>query len=167
MFQRFLQNEERQREVQILKDLQANMQTLNQLVTYLTKEKQNSDQAVREILQSNHPAFAQLRKMLSVSYRVYFTNRAELSEWLRARRFTPIEEVHWDGPEYEEWMLDQHGSEAKLLKVSKKLFDQAGNINIYTAQQWDRNWITLEDYVPAVELEPIPVPEITDDDIPF
>ena len=53
MFQRFLKNQERQKEVQILKDLQANMQTLNQLVTYLTEEKQNSDEAIREILRSN------------------------------------------------------------------------------------------------------------------
>jgi hypothetical protein len=47
MFQRFLKNQERVKEVQIIKDLQANMQTLNQLVTYLTEEKQNSDEAIR------------------------------------------------------------------------------------------------------------------------
>ena len=39
MFQRFLQNDERQREVQILKSLQANMQTLDQLVTYRHNRK--------------------------------------------------------------------------------------------------------------------------------
>jgi hypothetical protein len=34
MVQRFLKNQERQKEVQIIKDVQANAQTLNQLVTY-------------------------------------------------------------------------------------------------------------------------------------
>jgi len=83
MFQRFLQNQERQREVQILKDLQANMQTLNQLVTYLSQEKQNSDGAIRDILLSNHPIFAQMAKLLGVPVRMFFTNRAELTKWVK------------------------------------------------------------------------------------
>jgi hypothetical protein len=83
MFQRFLQNQERQREVQILKDLQANMQTLNQLVTYLSQERQNSDGAIRDILLSNHPIFAQMAKLLGVPVRMFFTNRAELTKWVK------------------------------------------------------------------------------------
>ena len=39
MFQRFLQDQERQKEVQIVRDLQANMQTLNQLVAYLDNRR--------------------------------------------------------------------------------------------------------------------------------
>lgn len=95
MFQRFLQNQERGKEVQIVKDLQENMQTLNQLITYLTEEKQNSDVAIREILRANHPIFGQLRKVLAIPYRVFFTTRAEFSQWLKSRQFASIKREEW------------------------------------------------------------------------
>lgn len=98
MFQRFLKNQERQNEVQLLKDLQANIQTLNQLVTYLTEEKQNSDEAIREILRSNHPIFTQLQTLLKVSYRVFFTARNELSQWLNSRQYSYLTSDKWDVP---------------------------------------------------------------------
>jgi hypothetical protein len=168
VFQRFLQNQERQREVQIIKDLQMHMQTLNQLVTYLTKEKQDSSEAIREILRSNHPIFQQLRSLLGVRYRVFFTNRAEFSDWVKsARSFRPVPTASWDSPEYEEWMRDAESNiPAKLLKISKDVFDEKGDLVIYTAQQWHSRWVTLSDYYPEPELEPPPA-EITDEDIPL
>ena len=72
----------------------------------------------------------------------------------------------WNSPEYQEWMLVRPGKPSKLLKISNKVFDQAGNLIIYTAQQWDSKWISVEDYNPAEE-EPEPSTQITDDDIPF
>jgi|ERR1035441_8085999 hypothetical protein len=162
MFQRFLQNEERQKEVQILKDLQANMQTLNQLVTYLTKEKQNSDQAIRDILTANHPAFAELRKLLDVPYRVFFTNRAEFSVWLSNRNYKRVDVEQWDDPSIEEYIWSKTAPN-KLLKISDHVFDAEGNLAIYTPQQWNSGWITHEEYKAA---EPEQA-EISDDDIPF
>ena len=166
MFQRFLQNQERQREVQIVKDLQANMQTLNQLVTYLTEEKQNSDAAIREILRSNHPIFAQLQKLLGIQYRVFFTTRGELSQWLKARFYNVVDSVAWDDPDNEEWIKNNDlAKPAKVLKISKEVFDEKGNLMIYTAQQWHNEWISLTDYVPPPG-EPEPG-AVTDDDVPF
>lgn len=164
MFQRFLKNQERQKEVQILKDLQANMQTLNQLVTYLTEEKQNSDEAIREILRSNHPIFKQQQSLLKVSFRVFFTTRNELSQWLKSRLYEPLAPELWDRTDFEEWMrkIDKPN---KLLKISGKVFDEKGDLVIYTAQQWHRDWVTLDDYFPPDER-----PDdqgITDDDVPF
>jgi len=157
MFQRFLQNQEREKEVQIIKALQANMQTLNQLVAYLTLEKQNSDGAIREILTSNHPIFARLREILEVPYRVYFTTRTEFSEWLKSRQYKPVDIENWDDPDYEEWVWSRSGMPSRLLKVSTEVFDENGHLVIYTAQQWRNEWIFLV----------IPSDEISDDDIPF
>jgi hypothetical protein len=168
MFQRFLQNQERQKEVQIVKDLQANMQTLNQLVEYLTVEKRDSDAAIREILRSNHPAFAQLRKLLAVPYRVYFTTRAEFSQWVKAsRQFDPVDRSHWDSPKHEEWIKSAvPGKVTKLLKISSKVFNEEGELVIYTEQQWRSEWISLADYQ-LPEEPPADPPVITDDDVPF
>jgi hypothetical protein len=167
MFQRFLQNQERQKEVQIVKDLQANMQTLNQLVTYLTEEKQSSDEAIREILRSNHPVFAQLRKLLAVPYRIFFTTRTELSEWLRVRSFDVVPSIQWDNPEYAEWIRNEPGRPSKLLQISTAVFDEKGDLVIYTAQQWHSEWISLSEYQPTPQEPPVDSQGITDDDVPF
>jgi hypothetical protein len=164
MFQRFLQNQGRQREVQIVKDLQANMQTLNQLVTYLSQEKQNTDGTIREILRSNHPVFNELGKLLGVTYRIFFTTRAELSEWLKARQFNPVEQAEWDDPTYEEWLKNEKRGPSKLLKISSQVFDEKGDLIIYTDQQWHGGWVSLADYEPQ---PPDYSQGITDDDVPF
>jgi hypothetical protein len=164
MFQRFLQNQERGKEVQIVKDLQENMQTLNQLITYLTEEKQNSDVAIREILRANHPIFGQLRKVLAIPYRVFFTTRAEFSQWLKSRQFVPIKREEWDDPGQEEWIKDEPGNKYKLLTVAATVFGEKGDLVIYTAQQWHADWITLIEYQRPEEPAVAP---ITDDDVPF
>ena len=134
-------------EVHVLKDLQVNMQTLNELVTYLTKEKQNSDEAIREILRSNHPAFGQLRSLLSVGYRVFFTTRAEFSQWLKvSKQYTRVETFAWDNPAYEEWIKTVPGKPSKLLKIWTGIFNEKGDLVIYTPQQWQSKWISLSDY---------------------
>jgi hypothetical protein len=167
IFQRFLKSQERQKEVQLVKDLQANMETLNQLVTYLTEEKQNSDAAIREILRSNHPAFGQLRTLLDVGYRVFFTSRTELSQWLKvARQYVPVKPDAWDSPQYEAWIKTTTGKPSKLLKLSKLVFDEQGNLVIYTAQQWDKEWISLVTHDDESQPEPDPS-GLTDDDVPF
>lgn len=166
MFQRFLQSQERQREVHILKDLQANMQTLNELVTYLTQEKQSSDAAIREILRANHPIFAQLRKVLRVGYRVFFTTRAELSEWLKVRDYAPLDRTQWDDPKYEKWTKGSSVEASMLLKISAHVFDAKGDLVIFTAQQWHSEWVSLTVYQPDPPDEP-DTALITDDEAPF
>ena len=99
-------------------------------------EKQNSDEAIREILRANHPIFAQLRKLLGVGYRVFFTMRSELSEWLKVREFSPVVPDQWDSPDFEEWWRDDKNHRFQLLKIARLVFDESGNLAIYTAQQW-------------------------------
>jgi len=154
MFQRFLQTQGKEKEITILKNLQANMQTLDRLITYLTEEKQNSDDTIREILRASHPIFQQLRTVLDVGHRVFFTTRAELTEWLATLNFTYVAPEHWDDPEHAEW-LRSDPFPSLLLKISKDVFDDKGDLVIYTAQQWRSEWITTKSV------------ENTDDDIPF
>jgi hypothetical protein len=159
MFQRFLQNQERQREAQILKDMEANMQTLNQLVTYLSEEKQNSDGAICDILRSNHPIFAQVGKLLGVPVRMFFTTRAEFNKWVKwARGYGPVDKDEWDSPEFEEWIKREPGKASKLLKVSTSVFDENGDLVIFTPQQWHSEWVSVIDYKP---------PDIDENDVPF
>ncbi len=76
---------------------------------------------------------------------------------------------HWDGPEYEEWLRSDPVEPSKLLKISANVFDEKGGLVIYTANQWDLEWISLTDYQPpSEEAEPGPDSQgITDDNVPF
>jgi len=116
LFQRLLQEQARLGEIRILEDMKSTARTLNQLVTFLTEERKKGDRAIRDILLSNHPAFEQLRKLLGVSYRVFFTNRQELDKWLKARGLEEVEEPSWDDEGVAEWMKGE-GKSQELLKT--------------------------------------------------
>lgn len=87
LFQRFLQEQTRIKEINIIKGIENTAKTLNQLVTFLTEEKRDKDNAINEILLSNHPAMEQIKNLLSIPYRVFFTTKDELHELLTARGY--------------------------------------------------------------------------------
>jgi len=44
-----------------------------------------------------------LKKLLAVTYRVYFITRDEVDKWLTVRGYKRVDEPDWDTPEEEEW----------------------------------------------------------------
>ena len=64
LFQHLLRESARQKEVILLEDLRGTVNTLNQLVTFLTEERRAGDQAIRDILLTNHPMFDDLREFM-------------------------------------------------------------------------------------------------------
>lgn len=57
LFQRFLQDQQRLREMKVLEEMNATAKTLRGLVTYLTEERKGTNKTINEILIVNHPAF--------------------------------------------------------------------------------------------------------------
>ncbi len=55
LFQRLLQESARQKEVNIIQNLEATAATLKQLVTYLTETKSKGDEAIKDILAIESP----------------------------------------------------------------------------------------------------------------
>ena len=164
LFQRYLQEQNRLKEVALVESMSSTAQTLNQLVTFLTEERRSSDQAIRDILLSSHPAFKELGALLKVRYRIFFTNREELAVWLKARAFGPVDENAWDDPQFEEWVSIRKEERTQyLLKVSRRVFDDKGKLRIYTPQEWDDGWIRIESHPLAAEDAPV----VSDEDIPF
>lgn len=161
LFQRFLQEQGRRQEMNAIQNLEATAQTLNQLVTYLTEERRGTNKAIEDILLTNHPAFAQLRKLTGVPYRLFFTNHSELSEWLKFRNFVEVPIEDWDDAEYEEWSRVLTKKNV-LLKLWTGLFDENGQLKIFTQKEWNNDWITVD----VLDIPP-PTGEITDEDIPF
>lgn len=156
LFQRLLQESGQQEQLAMVREMRESIQTLRQLVTYLTEEKKQEGEAIPQILLMNHPAFTQLQKIIGVKYRVFFTNHLELEHWLRARSYRPVIESEWDEPEVEEWINKSDKKIHYLLKVHKSLFSADGRLIVMTPDEWNEEYI---------QLSQLPVHE--DDDIPF
>jgi hypothetical protein len=151
-FQRFLQKQSRLKEIRLVESMEATANTLDQLVVFLTEERRSQDQAIQDILLSNHPAFQQLRSLTGTPYRVFFTNHRELAAWLKARGYSFVSKERWDDPKYEEWLLKED-----LLKIFTDIFDEDGKLKVYTGEEWNEDWITKEPYIEAViEEEELP-----------
>ncbi len=157
LFQRLLSENSKQKELIAINEIKSTAKTLNQLVSYLIEERKNGDQAFKEILLANHPAFNQIRELLKIPYRVFFTNVDEFNELLNARQYLPVDEGDWDDQGIAEW-LNSKITPRMLLKVNYELFDDDLKLRVYTPDTWNKN---------LIKLAPIKVPEPFDDDIPF
>ncbi|MFG0380405.1 hypothetical protein ACF8C6_05500 [Pseudomonas sp. zbq_18] len=157
LFQRLLSESSKQKEITALNEIKSTAKTLNQLVSFLIEERKNGDQAFKEILLSNHPAFSQIRELLKIPYRVFFTNLDELNDLLLARQFSAIDESEWDNKNIWEW-INPSVTPRKLLKIKSDIFDDDLKLKVYTPDTWDKKLIALKDISDIAEF---------DDDIPF
>ncbi len=158
LFQRMLQGAARQKEVLLIEDMKSMTATLKQLVTFLASEKTKGEQAVRDILLINHPMFVQLRKLLKVPYRVFFTSLSEFNIWIEQRSFAQVEEKMWDSPKEKEW-VKRVRTRQTLLKIHIKVFDEEGRLRSYTPEEWDSNLVKVEE----TEVKE----DASSDDVPF
>ena len=122
LFQRLLSESSKRKEIAALNEIKSTAKTLNQLVGFLIDERKNGDQAFKEILVSNHPIFSQLRTLLKIPYRVFFTNLDELNELLSARQYIEIDEEGRDNIDIMEW-VNSSSTPSKILKINKFIFD--------------------------------------------
>lgn len=145
LFQRLLAENSKQKEINALDEIKSTAKTLNQLVNYLVEERKNGDQAFKEILLANHPAFNELQTQLTIPYRIFFSNILELNELLKARSFKPVPTEAWDGLEYNEW-LNNKTEPNQLLKIHNSIFDENDKLRIFTPDQWQESFVKIVDY---------------------
>lgn len=154
LFQRFLQEQTRVKELNVIKGIENTAKTLNQLVTFLTEEKRGKDNAINEILLSNHPAMEQVKELLNIPYRVFFTNKDEFLELLTARGFKE-EDINLPFDEFQVYTSIKK-SKKFTLKFSNEIFNSDGKLKVYTKEEWNPIYIQLD----AEEID-------DDDDLPF
>lgn len=160
LFQRFLQEQPRIKEINLLKGIEGTAKTLNQLVSFLTEERKDKDTAIQDILLSNHPVMEVVRQLLKVNYRIYFTTKDEMTEWLSARGYR-TSEVDWlfSDENYFEFVNNDNRQKKKfILKVKKEIFNSDGKLKVITKTEW------LDDYILLTEQA---FEEEKKDDLPF
>ncbi len=152
LFQRFLQEQKRLSEIKILDEMKSVSSTLQQLVKFLTDERKNKDEAIKNILMANHPAFKRFASLTDTHYRVYFTNIAELNKWLKARKWKPVVEENFDPGSIMEWT---HSDSKKYIKLTEAIFDEQGRLKPFSDSEWSDDWISIAELQePEPELEP-------------
>lgn len=150
LFQRFLQEQTRIKEVNLIQGLESTSNTLNQLVKFLTQERTEKDNAINEILMSNHPALEEIQQKLGITHRVYYTNYKELDTLLKSKGFKPdIVQIDIDedgDPIVDEknhyWNLSRR-NKYYLLRVSNEIFNEEDKLKIFRKEDWDNNFIEM------------------------
>lgn len=174
LFQRFLSQQSRMKEVSIVEDMRGVATTLREMVDFLSRSSQDKDDALRSILLANHPIFARLAKLTGTPYRIYFTNHDEMEAWLSVRGWKPGEPLLFSDGSVEEWYNDKIG----WIEFKESFFNENGHLKTYAASDWNDEW--LVPVAPAKQeadtaSQPISrriprapiLPVASDDDIPF
>lgn len=160
LFERLLREYGHKKQATLIDELQRGLNTVDQLVQYLSEQNLSHKTAIDEILLANHPVFKSLRDEMNNPYRVYFTNIEELTEWVEeGKSYT---RVFSDEPVDEGYFVWQriHSNKKRLneLRVTADLFNQDGALKPMTLSNW------REGYVSCLTHD---IVGYKDDDIPF
>ena len=158
LFQRFLEQQTRLKEVSLIRGLEKTAQTLNKLVNYLSAENKDQAEEINRILTINHPLVEKLKDELDIPYNFYVEGISDLNELLGARGYRlendlPLEEQN---KEYN-WIRETN-RKRYILTINKIIFENEGKLKFFKRTDWNDDWINL--YIE--ELKPK-----DEDDLPF
>lgn len=159
LFQRFLEEQTRLKEVSLIKNLEKTAQTLNKLVTFLSDDNRDKDGEINRILMINHPLVEQLRTLLDIPYNFYIEGFNDLKELLRARGFGYVgdsaleDDILGKGYHY----FSKRSNKSTLdIDICMDLFDDDLKLRFIKKTDWD------DDNVLFKEIE-----DEDDDELPF
>ena len=156
LFQHFLRTRLRANELDALSKMQSITNTLQKLVDVLATEHRSSDDVIKFILISNHPAFLRFAKLTNTPYRVFFETIEELDVWLKVRGYERIEDEPPEPGSFYEWIRRSKDA-AYLISVTHDIFDEDGRLKAYS-RDWDDNWIQRRKLPLASSDEPTDAP---------
>lgn len=161
LFQRFIDDQRRIKEVNLIAELERTSKNLNQLVEFLSNQNKDQQEEINQILMINHPLVNWLRSKLDIKYNFYIVGYNDLNQLMLARGFkNQVEIIDQDtGEEYYMWSRSNHDSSTIFIKINKALFDiDAQLINVLPAN-WKDN-MAIFDHI-------LPMPFPNDNDLPF
>jgi len=156
LFQRFLEEQTRVKEVSLIRGLEKTANTLNKLVNYLSDENKDQADEINKILMINHPLVEELKVKLDVAYNFYFEGLEDVKQLLNARGYSYEEELPFGEPEpFYIWTKNQNRKDYKLT-ISKEIFEKDDRLKFIRKSDWSDDYVSIA----VVEKE-------EDDDLPF
>lgn len=161
LFQRFIDDQRRVKEINLIAELERTSKNLNQLVEFISNQNKDRQEEINQILMINHPLVNWLRPKLEIKYNFYIVGYNDLNQLMMARHFNNQGEIidQDNGEEYYMWSRSNHDNSTMYIKISKSLFDDdAQLINVLPAN-WKDN-MAFFDHI-------MPMPYPNDNDLPF
>ncbi|WP_321516995.1 DUF4062 domain-containing protein [Marinifilum fragile] len=158
LFQRFLDEQTRLKEVSLIGNLEKTAETLNKLVNYLSDENKGQAEEINRILTINHPLVEKIGELLDIPYNFYIEGRKDLKALLAARGFTDDGGVFNDDLEltnYNRWSKVNKGLEYQI-DISEDLFDNEGKLIFVKKSEWSGDYLKYNELAKS-----------DDDDLPF
>lgn len=142
LFQRFLEEQTRIKEISLIKNLEKTAQTLNKLVNYLSDENKGQAEEINKILMINHPLVETLRTKLEIPYNFYIEGLQDLRQLLIARGFKDIEAAPWE--DFSEWSKSV-SRKIITLKISNFLFEEDKKLKFLKRTDWKDEYVNLKE----------------------
>ena len=153
LFQRMLNDRVVYEQVSMTRELTQGVETLRKLISTVGVE---GNEAAADTISTEHPLFMDLRKLLAVGFRVFFTSEDEMRDLIRAMGWARVKRQHWDEEGVQEWVrkgTDQ-SKPFQLLKISSKVFDKEGRLKPFDPDHWDTSYLRIVTYDPTDDSSP-------------
>ncbi|MBL7703118.1 MAG: DUF4062 domain-containing protein [Ferruginibacter sp.] len=148
LFQRFLEEQTRIKEISLIRNLEKTAQTLNKLVNFLSDENKGQTEEINKILMINHPLVETLRTKLEIPYNFYIEGLQDLKQLLNARSFKELEVMPWD--EFSLWGKSANRKEITLT-ISNLLFDEDKKLKFLKRTDWKEDYVKIQEKEEAVD----------------
>lgn len=157
LFQRFLEEQTRVKEVNLIRNLEKTAQTLNKLVNYLSDENKGQAEEINKILMINHPLIESLKTKLNIPYNFYIEGYDDMGQHLEALGFSVvIQEVKEH--EYDFVWVGEMKNRNISIHISSNIFDDEKRLKYIKRTDWDEK---------NVEVKILSEKSSTWDDLPF
>lgn len=156
LFQRFLEEQTRIKEVSLIRNLEKTAHTLNKLVNFLSDENKGQAEEINKILMINHPLTETLRTKLDIPYNFYIEGFMDMKKLLEARGFREIEADLFDNDDYVSEWIKTANRKKHTLHVADSLFDDDKKLKFIKRTDWQDEFVKLNE-----------TEEPQDDDLPF
>ena len=158
LFQRFLEEQTKIKEVSLIMNLERTSQNLNKLVTFLSEQNKGQTEDINRILMINHHLIGALREKLNIQYNLYIEVVNDLMKLIEARGYSNSpDEAPWDD-DYTWIKFSKNGTLKETLTISKKIFDEENRLKYVNKSNWDDNYINQSF---------LNIPSSKEDDLPF
>ena len=145
LFQRFLEEQTRIKEVSLIRNLEKTAQTLNKLVNFLSEENKGQAEEINKILMINHPLVESLRNILEIPYNFYVEGFSDLMQLLNARGYKQVEADPWDDEDFVSIWVEKTQRKDLTLTISDLLFDEENKLKFITRTDWNDSYIIFKE----------------------
>lgn len=142
LFQRFLEEQTRIKEISLIRNLEKTAQTLNKIVTVLSDENKEKDDEINKILMINHPLVEELRNILDIPYNFYIEGFNDMKELLSARGYKYEIPLTFEEEIYDYEIFEKSSNRKKYkLEVAKSIFDDDLKLKFIKKLDWSDEFV--------------------------